>query len=102
MHHRAGLRDALPEGRKGVAAALARRDWAALTPRELAIARYAEKLTRAPAAVGAADVRALRGAGLSDREVHDAAVVVAYFAFANRVVHGLGVPLGGDEGAPGQ
>ena len=62
---------------------------------------YADRLTRCPAEIGAADVGAMRDAGLSDREIHDVAQVVAYFAFANRIVLGLGVELGTGEGPPG-
>ena len=38
-----------------------------------------------------ADVRALRAVGWDDRAVHDAAQVVAYFNYINRVADGLGV-----------
>jgi len=38
-----------------------------------------------------ADVDALRGAGWSDEEIHDACQVVAYFNFINRIADGLGV-----------
>ena len=36
-------------------------------------------------------VAALRGARLTDAGIHDAACVVAYFNFVNRVALGLGV-----------
>ena len=54
---------------------------------------YAEKLTVEPGAITAADVEALRGAGLSDRDVLDLVEVVAYFAYANRIADGLGITL---------
>lgn len=57
--------------------------------------RYALKLTRTPAEVTEADVAALREAGLGDAGVHDAACVVAYFNFVNRIADGLGVELEG-------
>ena len=61
---------------------------------------YADKLTLTPAAVGAADVDALRAIGLDDRAIHDACAIVAYFAFVNRIADGLGVELeGGDTPA---
>ncbi len=41
----------------------------------------------------AADVETLRGAGLSDAAIHDAAAVTAYFNFVNRLALGLGVEL---------
>ena len=52
---------------------------------------YAEKLTRAPDSVTAADVDLLRDAGLGDRAIHDAAQVVSYFNYINRVADGLGI-----------
>lgn len=39
------------------------------------------------------DVRALREEGLGDQAIHDAACIVAYFNFVNRVALGLGVEL---------
>ncbi|MEZ4456213.1 MAG: hypothetical protein R2882_06640 [Gemmatimonadales bacterium] len=55
--------------------------------------RYAEQLTTRPAGVTAADIGALRAAGLDDRAIHDACVIVAYFAYVNRIADGLGVEL---------
>ena len=54
---------------------------------------YAEKLTRTPGAMAAADVAVLRAAGFDDRAIHDACTIVAYFAFVNRIADGLGVEL---------
>ena len=54
---------------------------------------YALKLTLTPHQMHAADVDALRDAGLSDRDVVDANQVVAYFNYVNRVAQGLGVTL---------
>ncbi len=100
-HHAAGLARLLPAERRSAARALADGDESALDARERAVAVYAAKLTREPDAVGQADVDALRAAGLSDREVVDLAQVVAYFAYANRIVLGLGARLGEGEGAVG-
>jgi uncharacterized peroxidase-related enzyme len=72
---------------------------APLGPRPRAIARHAEKLTGAPASVGPADLDALRAAGLDDRAIVDLTLCVAYFNFVNRVAHGLGVRLEGEEEA---
>ena len=72
-------------------------DRAPLPPRERALTDYAVKLTRTPAALTEADLTPLRAAGLSDRDIHDACVVAAYYAFVNRIASGLGVAL---EGAP--
>ena len=40
-----------------------------------------------------ADVEALRSVGFSDRDVLDICEVVAYYAYANRIVVGLRVSL---------
>lgn len=56
-----------------------------------ALLRYAEKLTRTPGEMTAADVETLRAAGWSDRAVLDAAQVIAYFNYINRLADGLGV-----------
>lgn len=79
-----------------------RGDFSNLEVRERAMVEYARQLTLAPWEMSAHDVTRLRGAGLTDREVLDLAQVVGYFAFANRLVAGLGVRLGGREGPPGQ
>ena len=64
-----------------------------LGPRREAILTYAEKLTRSPAEVERADVEALRTAGLSDEDILAVCEVVSYYAYANRIVDGLGVQL---------
>lgn len=66
---------------------------ARLDARARALVDYAIKLTLSPASVSERDVVALRGAGFSDSEVHDAAAVAAYFNFVNRIALGLGVEL---------
>ncbi len=66
---------------------------AGLTLRENALVVYALKLTKTPASVGSHDIAALRDAGLADGAIHDAAAVVAYFNFVNRIALGLGVEL---------
>ncbi len=64
---------------------------ARLSARQRAISEYAEKLTRTPGGMAAADLEKLRAAGLSDRAILDAVQVVAYFNYINRVADGLGV-----------
>ena len=68
-------------------------DWrtAPLSPADRALAAYADKLTRAPGAIAAGDVEDLRRHGFADRAIHDAAQVVAYFNYINRVADGLGI-----------
>jgi uncharacterized peroxidase-related enzyme len=67
-----------------------------LDAREAAAVRYAEKLTRAPATIEAADIEALRAAGLDDGEILEVNQVASYFAYANRTASGLGVTTSGD------
>eukprot|EP00041_Stephanoeca_diplocostata_P011282 m.183638 g.183638 ORF g.183638 m.183638 type:complete len:87 (-) comp18482_c0_seq3:717-977(-) len=74
----------------------------ACTIRERAMVDFSVALTRDPAAIDTDAVEMLRCAGLDDREIHDLVNSVAYFAYANRIVAGLGVRTGGREGAPGQ
>jgi uncharacterized peroxidase-related enzyme len=70
-------------------------DWrtAGLSDQRAAMLAYAEKLTAHPGDMAEADVEALRSVGFSDRDVLDICEVVAYYAYANRIVDGLGVSL---------
>tara|TARA_Y100001968_G_scaffold159789_1_gene146086 strand:- start:111 stop:302 length:192 start_codon:yes stop_codon:yes gene_type:complete len=54
---------------------------------------YATKLTLLPSKVTSGDVDQLRKAGFSDRDVLDIAEVTAYYAYANRIADGLGIPV---------
>ena len=63
---------------------------------ELALLRYAYKLTMAPSALAEADIDELRATGLNDGEILEANQVISYFAYANRTVLGLGVDTTGD------
>lgn len=67
-----------------------------LPARERAMLDYAVKLNATPDRICREDVETLRQAGLTDREILDLAITVGYFAFANRLVEGLGVELEGD------
>ncbi len=91
-HHRRGLRQLLKDD---VLLAEIEVDWqlADISARRSAMLRYAVKLTRDPAAMTANDVAVLREATFSDRDILDIVEVVAYYAYANRIVDGLGVPL---------
>jgi uncharacterized peroxidase-related enzyme len=78
-------------------------DWrrADLDEATVALLEFAEKLTRAPAAVDADDVSRLREAGFDDAGISSAVQVTAYFNYINRVAEGLGVdpePWLGDDG----
>ena len=74
----------------------ARQPERALAGRELALMRYAEKLTLTPGAMTEADVTALRDAGLDDGEILEANQIVGYFNYVNRLLNGLGVTTDGD------
>ncbi|MCE9635565.1 MAG: hypothetical protein K8T90_07665 [Planctomycetes bacterium] len=75
------------------AAAGDRGESAGLSAPDAALCEYAEALTRAPGACGAATAAALRAAGFSDTAIHDATQSIAYFNYINRVADGLGVDL---------
>ena len=94
-HHRAGLalRTRKTHSPEWVAAVEA--DWrsAELEPQQRALLTYAEKLTLHPGDMEEADLSPLREAGLDDRAILEANLVVAYFAYANRIADGLGVQL---------
>ena len=64
--------------------------------RDLALMRYAEKLTLSPGKMVQADVQALRDAGLDDGEILEANQIIGYFNYANRLLNGLGVTIEGD------
>jgi uncharacterized peroxidase-related enzyme len=68
----------------------------AFDERQKAALAYAGRLTRGPAEVTEADVEAMRTAGWDDGEILEINQVVAYFAYANRTVLGLGVDTRGD------
>lgn len=72
------------------------RDWrlaAGLSPADQALCAYAEKLTRAPAALDDADIAALREHGFDDRAIHDATQIIGYFNYINRIAGALDVEL---------
>ena len=58
---------------------------APLPARQRALLEFAHKLTVTPAEVGEADRAALRAAGLSERDIWDAASVTGFFNLTNRV-----------------
>ena len=70
-------------------------DWreADLDARDRALCGYAEKLTRRPWEMTAADVRGLRDAGFDDVAIHDAIQVISYFNYINRVADAAHVDL---------
>lgn len=74
----------------------ARRPENAFDGRELALMRYAEKLTLRPGDTVEADVVALRDEGLDDGEILEANQIIGYFNYVNRLLNGLGVTTKGD------
>ncbi|MCI0425654.1 MAG: hypothetical protein L0Z47_07370 [Actinobacteria bacterium] len=92
MHHRRGLRRLLRDDD------LADRieadfETAGLEERRLAMLRYALKLTRTPWEMEQGDVTVLRQAGFDDVDILHIVEVTAYYAYANRIADGLGIPL---------
>ena len=74
----------------------ARRPEQAFAGAELALLRYAEKLTATPGEMAEDDVTALRDAGLDDGEILEANQIICYFNYVNRSINGLGVTTAGD------
>jgi uncharacterized peroxidase-related enzyme len=60
---------------------------------------FAVKLTRNRSSSREEDVALLRRLGWSDRAILDVTLIIAYFAFVNRIADGLGVEL--EEGIRG-
>lgn len=58
-----------------------------------ALCRFADKLTKSPAAMTETDVQQLRDAGFGDPAIHDASQVISYFNYINRIADALGVEL---------
>ena len=58
-----------------------------------ALCAWAEKVTLKISEMGPADVDALRAADLSDNAISDAAQVIAFFNYINRIAESLGVDL---------
>ncbi len=79
----------------GALVAQLQRDYrqANLAPRVRAMLDYADKLTRTPWNMQRGDLQPLRESGLDDRDILDLNLIVSYYAYANRIADGLGVPL---------
>ena len=92
MHHARGL---LRLTKNPVLVAALQLDYrsADISARQRAMLDYADKLTRDPGAVTAADLLPLHAAGLDDRSILDLNQTVSYFAYVNRVADGLGVSI---------
>jgi uncharacterized peroxidase-related enzyme len=64
--------------------------------RELALLRYAGKLTTDVAHMVKNDIETLRQAGCDDGQILEVNQVCAYFNYSNRLLNGLGVTTEGD------
>ena len=98
-HHLAGMRRLIGDDKRSdeIEVALSADDpAAAFSGKELAGLRYASRLTTRHADIDQADIEALRAAGFDDGEILEVNQVTAYFAYANRMVLGLGIDTDGD------
>ena len=97
-HHAAGLARLLADDERAAAirADLEADALRSFDPRERAMLDYARQLTLDPGDLTEADLAPMRAAGLTDGEILEVNQVVAYFAYANRTVSGLGVKTHGD------
>ena len=67
--------------------------------KDLALCKYAKLLTEQPHLVNKEEhIQELKEVGYTDRAILDAALIIAYFNFVNRLVLGLGVELESDSG----
>lgn len=74
----------------------ARKPETALDGGDLALMRYAEKLTLTPGKMAKTDVEGLRREGLDDGQILEANQIIGYFNYVNRLLNGLGVTTEGD------
>jgi len=77
-------------------ALLVNRPEAVFSGKELALLRYARKLTVNVGHMVKADIDAIRDAGGDDGEILEVNQVCAYFNYSNRLLNGLGVTTEGD------
>lgn len=98
-HHSVGLRNALDDKDRAekLLEALTSEHWVdGFDDREVAIFEYTKTLTLTPNTCNEGLIEDMRKAGMSDGEILEINQVIAYFAYANRTVLGLGVTSGGE------
>lgn len=98
-HHAAGMRRLIADGQLADATmeALHSGNWGdVFKASQRAALAYARALTRDPGSIDPLEVEDLRAAGWNDGEILEINQVVAYFAYANRTVLGLGVEADGE------
>jgi uncharacterized peroxidase-related enzyme len=66
---------------------------AGITEKRIAMLDYALKLTVSPGSVAEQDVVHLKELGFTDTDILHITEVVGYYAYANRIADGLGIPL---------
>ncbi|MGD2102128.1 MAG: peroxidase [Acidimicrobiia bacterium] len=91
-HHRRGLRRLLRDDRLAEAIE-ADFENSEISDARKTMLRYAVKLTKTPAEISEADIVGLRDVGFTDTDILHMVEVTAYYAYANRVADGLGIPL---------
>ena len=64
-----------------------------LSQKDITLCSWAEKLTLTPGKMNESDVRRLEATGFSQNAISDAAQVIGYFNYINRIADGLGVDL---------
>ena len=98
-HHYGGLVRLLNDEPRAAAIrrSMEQRDLAqAFDGKDLVGLQYAEKLTTNAAGLAQEDIEGLRDGGFDDGQILEINQVTAYFAYANRMVLGLGINTDGD------
>lgn len=98
-HHAAGMARLVDDSSQSdvIMGALRSESWAtAFDKKQAAALIYARQLTTAPDSVSKDDIVRMQDVGWSDGEILELNQVVAYFAYANRTVLGLGIDTDGD------
>jgi len=98
-HHAAGMRRFIDDDKLADATmeALQSGNWGnAFKAGQRAALAYAKALTLDPGSIDPLEVEDLRAAGWDDGEILEINQIVAYFAYANRTVLGLGVETDGE------
>ena len=98
-HHFAGMARLLGDDARSTAIreSVEARDLSqAFDGKDLAGLEYAGKLTTSAASVTKEDIDILRNAGFDDGQILEINQVTSYFAYANRMVLGLGINTDGD------
>ena len=68
-----------------------------LSDSDKALCRYAQDLTINPESIAESDhIRILKESGSDERAILDAALVISYFNFVNRLILGLGISVDKD------